>query len=650
MFGNRSLRFKLMSGGAVIALGALLVVGLYSFFSVSSSLEEIASAQSEQNAKSLANMVQMVLLEELKIAGELSARETFADVAAKVSAGNATSAAEEIEKAHQELSAIHKKIGGDYSSIFLVDTGGVCFTDHDGRIIGTKTGDRDYFNAAKAGKINVGNVVISRVSGKPYMPIAGPLYSKTGEFVGAVIIGVNIEFLCEKITSLKLGKTGYAFMINQQGFPIAHPNQELVLKMNFTEQTGTKEFAGKMIKQQTGSIGYNFQGAEKIAGFAPVELTKWSVGVTQNKDELMAAAFKIRNLLLILGVIFLAASSISIYFFSRSITKPIERVIVGLSDTSSQVTSASAQVAGASQSLAEGTSEQASAIEETSASLEEMTSMTKRNADNSAQAKVLMAETRNVVSRVDGHVNNMTLAIEEVMRTSEETGKIIKTIDEIAFQTNLLALNAAVEAARAGEAGAGFAVVADEVRNLAMRAAEAAKSTSSLIENTIATVRKSHELTKQTQEAFKENVSIAGKIGEIVDEIAVASGEQAQGIEQISKAVAEMDKVVQDTAASAEESAGAAGEMGGQAQRMQDYVGELTTVVGGTGSHGDLGSQGHVAAESITGETSPLPVSVNRGSEKKNALPREKAFISAKPIKRRPEKLIPLEEESFQNF
>ena len=156
--------------------------------------------------------------------------------------------------------------------------------------------------------------------------------------------------------------------------------------------------------------------------------------------------------------------------------------------------------------------------------------MTSQNADNARQAKTMMGEAQQIVESVNQHMGQMAGAIGEITKSSEETGKIIKTIDEIAFQTNLLALNAAVEAARAGEAGAGFAVVADEVRNLAMRASEAAKNTSALIENTIKAVKKGNELTLATQEAFKRNVGISGKIGKLIDEIAAASQEQAQGV------------------------------------------------------------------------------------------------------------------------
>jgi methyl-accepting chemotaxis protein len=289
--------------------------------------------------------------------------------------------------------------------------------------------------------------------------------------------------------------------------------------------------------------------------------------------------------LLIIGFIMAAVG----WSLARSTVRPVYRTTEFLNKTAEEVTSAANQIAVSSQSLAEGASEQASSLEETSASLEEMSSMTKRNAENSNQAKAMMAQTRQIVEKVDSHMNRMAGAIAEITKTSEETGKIIKTIDEIAFQTNLLALNAAVEAARAGEAGAGFAVVANEVRSLALRAAEAARNTNGLIENTLKAVKQGNELTSATQEAFRENVEIAGKVGQLIDEIASASQEQAQGITQINVAVSEMDKVTQQTAATAEESASASEELTAQAAQMKGAVGDLAVVIGGGDRAGDRG-------------------------------------------------------------
>ena len=298
-------------------------------------------------------------------------------------------------------------------------------------------------------------------------------------------------------------------------------------------------------------------------------------------DTASAQASRVKGFVVVGTILGMAVVFIAGFFLSRSITELIQRVIIGVTEGTDQVASASAQVSSASHSLAEGASEQAVALEETASSLEEMSSKTKQNADNARQAKIMVVEGQQTVENVDRHMGAMAEAIAEITRSSEETGKIIKTIDEIAFQTNLLALNAAVEAARAGEAGAGFAVVADEVRNLAMRAAEAAKNTSSLIENTIKSVKSGNELTLATQEAFKKNVAIASKIGRLIDEIMTASQEQAQGIGQVNKAVAEMDKATQQNAANAEESASAAEEMNAQAEHMKGYVSELVFLVGG---------------------------------------------------------------------
>ncbi|MEW6666269.1 MAG: methyl-accepting chemotaxis protein [Thermodesulfobacteriota bacterium] len=265
----------------------------------------------------------------------------------------------------------------------------------------------------------------------------------------------------------------------------------------------------------------------------------------------------------------------------RAVTKPIHRAIEELSEGTEKVSEAASQVAAASMQVAEGSSQQAAFIEETSSSLEEMSTMTRQNADHAGQADRLMKEANSSVQAANQSMTGLTGSMQEISKASEQTFKIVKTIDEIAFQTNLLALNAAVEAARAGEAGAGFAVVAGEVRNLAMRAAEAAKNTAALIEETVRKIKDGSQLVARTSEAFGAVATGAGKVGGLIGEIAAASGEQAQGIEQVNKAVGQMDRVVQGMAASAEESASASQQMKAQAERMKQMVTELVTLVHG---------------------------------------------------------------------
>jgi methyl-accepting chemotaxis protein len=312
------------------------------------------------------------------------------------------------------------------------------------------------------------------------------------------------------------------------------------------------------------------------------------IGVGLYKDELYEGANELKaygdqNNLLILAIsavaIMLAILTWSLV--SKRIAGPINLAINNLSEGAEQVAAGAEQISSASVELAEGTSHQAASIEETSSFLEKMSSMTKQNAEHARQANLLMNQTSEVVSGANQSMDQLTGSMDRVSRASEETFKIIKTIDEIAFQTNLLALNAAVEAARAGEAGAGFAVVANEVRNLAMRAADAAKNTSGLIEDTVQRIKTGSEIVEKTSLNFSQLSANAANMFELVSEITAASNEQAQGIEQVNGAVSEMDKVVQQNAANAEESASASEQMKTQAVQMREWVRQLTALVQG---------------------------------------------------------------------
>lgn len=321
------------------------------------------------------------------------------------------------------------------------------------------------------------------------------------------------------------------------------------------------------------------------------------------------------------------------FFITRGITKPIKVIIKGMGDGAAQVASASGQVSSASQSMAEGASEQAASVEETSSSLEEMSAMTKQNAENASRADGLMKEANRVVGKSSDAMKELTSSMADISKASEETAKIIKTIDEIAFQTNLLALNAAVEAARAGEAGAGFAVVADEVRNLAMRAADAAKNTANLIEGTVKKVKDGTAIVIRANGAFSEVTESTGKAGELVGEIAAASNEQARGIEQINKAISEMDRVIQQNAATAEESASASEEMNAQAEQMKMMVDEMVVLV-----EGKTNGQG----------LRDLPVHHGKTGDGQKAL-----ALRGKPSRTsevRPHRLMPLNDADFEDY
>jgi methyl-accepting chemotaxis protein len=435
--------------------------------------------------------------------------------------------------------------------------------------------------AATAKEIVFSDLHPSAEVGEPVIVMSRTYANTDGKPYAVLAVDLSAEMLTRPITGIRIGESGYALILNREGLVVASPDKA----KNFQLNVGKEAFGQEILQKKRGTIEYAWEGKGRFAAYRDYPAMGWQILTAADKSEILAAVNRMRMKFFLLLAVMAVLSLLFGVIFTVRLVKPINRIVAGLSEGAEQVASASSQVASSSQLLAEGASTQASSLEETSSSLEEMSSMTKQNADNAGQARAMMTEAKAVVEKANAQMVQLMEAIGQITRSSEETGKIIKTIDEIAFQTNLLALNAAVEAARAGEAGAGFAVVADEVRNLALRSAEAAKNTSELIEKTIKAVRNGNEITVATQTAFKANAQISGKIGQLVDEIATASQEQAHGIAQVNTAVAEMDKVTQATAANAEESASASEEMNAQAQQMAGYVGELATLVGAGGGH-----------------------------------------------------------------
>lgn len=424
-----------------------------------------------------------------------------------------------------------------------------------------------------------------KVNGKDVLmtSLVAPVMSD-GKFYGIAGVDLELDFIQKIADEFKAyNGTAKLYIVSARG--------------TVAGATGIIGSVGKPMSQLPDGIGTILTGEGNKTGVndekgmivvsTPVNMgrtgTAWTAHITIPRDEITAAATLLMWKQIGVGLACIALALTLLLFIARGISNPIVRAAFELSTGADQIANTTRQVTESSQDLARGASEQAASLEEISSSLEEVSSMAMSNAENAATVDTLMSNDAAASFQViNERLGQMGGAMDKTMDASSESMKVIKTIDEIAFQTNLLALNAAVEAARAGEAGRGFAVVAQEVRSLAQRAAEAAKNTHDLISTSKERITQATEFYINIFEAVNTNSDISKRVTQIVSEIAAASREQAQGLQQVNIAVNQVDKVTQSNASHSEQTASAAEEMYSLSERFTKQIENLAELVGST--------------------------------------------------------------------
>jgi PAS domain S-box-containing protein len=314
-----SLRIKMILGWIIIVIFPLTIIGALFFNYVSASLESMTKEKTERVAENLAGMIKSALQGEMNVITVLAIDP---QIIRAVSSGRYNSDIED------KLKKVYAKIGTEFEGIFITDKQGVIRIDAaDRQRLGLELGQRNYFQRAKQGIASIEDPVFSKATGKPIVVISVPIFDNNQRFVGIIASTLKIDYLINRIALVRMGKTGYAFMLNDKGLTIAHPNREFILKDEAAKNPGVENLAARMIRQETGTEKYFFRDIKKIASFSPVGMSGWSVAVTQEWTELMASANAIRVFYLMGGFVFLILTTTGIFFYSKNISSPIQKTL-----------------------------------------------------------------------------------------------------------------------------------------------------------------------------------------------------------------------------------------------------------------------------------------------------------------------------------
>jgi methyl-accepting chemotaxis protein len=581
-----SLKTKLVAGGMFMVMVPLLVVGYFSTNIVTNAMETKAKTEAERLAAGLASTMEMAINEQLHIARGLAASyRSFGGMDIRFYGGMGIDELTE-QRVNDSLLKTAGQLGEVCEGLFLGDVGGSLFA-------GVRQNDSVPYKKESVADmacfdqmLETGTAAVSQVtssvSGKErIVRFLAPIRDKGDKVAGVLGMDINFEKLSGHVSGTRIGATGYAYMADRQGVVLAHPNPAYVSTLNLKKTAGVREIADEMLSGKSGVLPYTFEGIPKIAGFAPVPLKGWTVAVAQNVEELMAVAISIRNFNLVFGSALLLVVVVSALLLSTSVIRPVNRAVQGIESSAHQVASASGQFEASSRNLSSGAATQTDCLEKIKTALETMAAVSLENTGKATRANDLMQSANDTVAMARNEMDDLKTSIETIAVSSVKTQTIVRTIDEIAFQTNLLALNAAVEAARAGNAGAGFSVVADEVRSLALRAAQAARETSYLIEDTRKRIQDGSEVVFKADKTFIKIMSSAAEAGALLDEIEASANDQAAGVDMVKTEVTQMDMIVKQNVVAANESSAASEMLKHQSEQMMSMVTTMLSIVEG---------------------------------------------------------------------
>lgn len=633
-----TLRSKLIIGGILIVLIPLVVTGFFSIQKASKALLDAGMSQAKQIAMDTANMTQLILEEEKRYVMTMAVEHLFIDAAAKTYASGIDNSLTELRSVDLFLAKVVEQSKGSYELIILVDANGMTIGDSSSGTLRDKKmsiTDRSYFQIAKNGQPNISKPVKSKVSGNSVVVVAAPVKTDSGDLVGVLGVVLKLDALSNMITKTKIGKTGYPFILAKDGLVVAHPKKEYILDLNLAKLEGMESITSKMIAQESGVDKYRFKGVDKIAGFAPVMSTGWSVGVTQDKDEFMATGRSIRNLILIIGGISLALTILGVLWFVNGImtqlghdpseivkiadsiakgdltvefdtngkqitgvyknmkqmTENLKKMFKDITGGVQTLTSSSTELSAISQQMASGAEQSfekannvSSAAEEMATSMNSVAAATEQTTTNLQLIVSAAEEMSATINEIAGNTatgsqttSNAVKKAEHISQKVNELGKaaseISKVTDTIADISEQTNLLALNATIEAARAGEAGKGFAVVAGEIKALAQQTAEATDE-IGSRIGDVQ---ETTKESVLAISAIVDIINEINVIVTTVATAIEEQSATTQEISNNVSQAASGVQEVNENVNQTSTVAGEVTKDVHKVSQSADEMKT-------------------------------------------------------------------------